>query len=91
MQNEEFIQLIMTNTIGESILVETLKSAAYFVSKSGNVQSIKHPVLMGKYHESRSCYYFVQGTGLDVLIQRFHLAYDAENLRSTFNYCLRHS
>lgn len=91
MEQDEFVQLVMTNTIGESILVETLRSAAYFIMRSSSQFKPKHHVTKSFLQESRYCYYFVQGTGLDLLIQRFHLEYDPDQIRNTFNYCLRHT
>ena len=82
MPDNDLIKFMIMNTIGESVLIETLRSAAYFVTRSSNGQ---------RFNESSACYLFVQGTGLDVLIQRFHLDYDPEKIRDTFNYCVRHA
>jgi len=90
MESDEFVYLLMTNTLGESILVETLRSAAYFLTHSGNEFKPKHHITRHFLQESRYCYFFVQGTGLDLLIKRFHLEYDPEQIRQTFNYCARH-
>lgn len=90
-REEDLMQIFLTNTIGESILIETLKAAAYFVTRSGNDFKPRHHVTKSSLEESRYCYFFVQGTGLDVLISRFHLPYNPDELRNQFNYCLRHS
>lgn len=89
-REEELMQILLTNTIGESILIETLRSAAYFITRSGNDFKPKHHVTKALLEESRYCYFFVQSTGLDVLIRRFHLDYNPETLRNQFNYCVRH-
>lgn len=91
MNENDLIQLVLTNTLGESVLVETLKSAAYFVMHSANFQTKRYET-KNNFLEARYCYFFVtQGTGLERLIQRFHLGYDPDALRSNFQYYLRHS
>ena len=89
--SDNSLRLLMTNTLGESILVETLRSAAYFITRSHNGFKPQHHVTRNFLNESRYCYFFVQSTGLDVLIQRFHLEYDPDEVRNVFNYCIRHA
>lgn len=91
MEPEEVIQLLMTNTLGESILIETLRSAAYFATRSHNGFKTKSYYYKNYYKESQECYHFIQGTGLDMLIHRFHLDYDPNQIRGCFNYCIRHT
>jgi len=88
--SSNMIMMLLTNTMGESILVETLKAAAYFISRSANSLKPKHHVTRAQLQEGRYCYYFIQGTGLDILIEEFELEYDPETLRNSFNYFLRH-
>lgn len=73
-------RLLLANTVGLSILAETFRSAAYFASRSD--------VMVGDY-ESKECFMFVQGTGLDLLLQYYHLNYDPHVLRGQFNYYLK--
>lgn len=77
----------VVTSLGQAVLVETLKAAAYYVTHSNQTRS-KAGI---QYREAISCYMFVQGTGLQVLINKFGLDYDAENIQSTFNYCVRKS
>lgn len=91
MSEEELVHILMTNTLGESVLVATLKSASFFYASSVNHSNPKHERSKRFLQEARYCYYFVQSTGLDMLIQRFHLGYDPEQIRGIFNYCVRHS
>jgi hypothetical protein len=74
------------NTLGHSVLIETFKGAAYYVNHSGGSRS--KVMSLG---EARSCYLFVQGTGLSVLLNHFGMDYDVDRLRGIFNYCVRHS
>lgn len=75
--NTEIMQLLMMNTIGLSILHETLKTASRF-----NVASSSYNIKSEKYQ----CYAFVQGSGLDQLLVDYHLDYNPSYLRSSFNY-----
>jgi len=75
----DLISLMMLNTLGMSILTETLRSAS-----SANFANL---YLSGP--ESEQCYLFVQGTGLDILIDTYDLGYEPGRLRMTFNYCYR--
>lgn len=79
----------IVNTLGQSVLLETLKMAAYYISHSnGNTRRHDFTVHMS---EASSCYAYVQGTGLQILINRFSLAYDADQIRESFNYYIRRS
>lgn len=102
MNSEDIVRILMTNTLGESILVETLRSAAFFITRSGNQVTFSssgtgYYEKYGKryYHrvflEAKECYFFVQSTGLDLLIQRFNLDYDPDELRKGFEYYVRHT
>ena len=91
MTSPDFIQMFMMNTIGESILVETLKSAAYFITRSNGTFQPKHHVTKSYLQEAGYCYFFVQGTGLDLLIHRYRLDYNPDELRNTFNYYAKHT
>lgn len=75
--------------MGEAVLIETLKMAAYYVNHS-NI-TIKSRPWRINFSEAKSCYLFVQGTGLNVLLSRFGLNYDAEKIQDNFNYCVRRS
>lgn len=77
----------VVNSMGQAVLVETLKAAAYYVTHSNGTKS--HAGIQFK--EAMSCYAFVQGTGLHIIINQFGLDYDAEKIQETFNYCVRKS
>lgn len=79
--------ILLANTLGQSILIETFKSAAYYVTNS-NCQTSER-MKINRIKEGSACFMFVQGTGLDNLIQRYCMDYDAEKLRQGFEYCLR--
>lgn len=69
----------MWNTLGLSILSQTLKTASLFFSNNPHYGT----------KETKSCYAFVQGTGLDTLIFAYGLEFDPENLRQSFNYYIK--
>lgn len=80
----------MVNTIGHAVLIENIKMAAYYLNHSNglSVMTKNDKTYM---NEAKSCYMFVQGTGLDITINEFDLSYSAHNIRRIFNYCIRHS
>lgn len=77
----------LINSIGNAVLIETLKLAAYYVNHSDPRVFTRN--WQANVREAQSCYAFVQGTGLEILIGRFGLEYNPENIRDTFNYCVR--
>mgnify|MGYP001569631521 CR=1 FL=1 len=68
--------MLLTNTIGLSILIETLKQAGELFLNVHPRQSILR--------ESRSCFAFIQGSGLEMLLQEWNLDYEAKHLRRAF-------
>ena len=80
----------IVNSIGNAVLIETIKMAAYYVNHSGNYSGHSF-TFISNMKEAKTCYAFVQGTGLQLLIDRFGLAYHADKIQDTFNYCVRKS
>jgi hypothetical protein len=76
---DDVFPLMMLNTIGVSVLVEVLKSASKIFT-SGNTNYYKARV----HNESQRCFAFVRGTGLEFVINTYHLDYDAEKLKDAF-------
>ena len=79
--NGEVALLLWANTIGLSIISETLRSAAMFILNTN--------AYIYKVREYRESYAFVQGTGLDMVMQQYGLNYDPDELRNGFNSYLR--
>jgi len=79
----DLVGLLLTNTIGMSILCETIKTAGYMFIHSGVVSKRSHSskTMM---NESKDCFAFIQGTGLELLMEDYGIGYDADNLRITF-------
>jgi hypothetical protein len=65
--------LMMMNTIGLSILYAEFKRASWFYS-----QPHYHP------KSSSDSLAFIQGTGLEIVVDTYHLMYDADRLRNVF-------
>lgn len=82
---------LLVNSIGCSVLIETIKMAAFYVNHSGSYKPGRFGYFNAKIKEGRECYMFVQGTGLQTIIAQFGLEYDADKLQETFNYCVRRS
>src|SRR3990167_3821265 len=79
MTDENVLRILIMNTMGDSILIETFKSAViFFVSSSNHIQK--------QDKEGQLAYSFIQGSGLDLLVNRFQLSYDSYSLRTLFNY-----
>ena len=87
----QLMQILMANTIGLSILVETLRSAAHFAVSPPSYENNHDWVVRSYYKEGKECYAFVQGTGLETLLVNYNLQYDADKLREGFNYYVRKS
>ena len=86
MQDESYF-IALANTLGHSVLIETVRSAAYYVANSNCHTSDRMKIARIK--EGSSCFIFIQGTGLDNFIQRYCMDYNPDTLREGIQYCLR--
>lgn len=70
--------LMVMNTIGLSILFAEFRKAswAYFLPKYHGQKTVKQ--------SASDSLAFIEGTGLDVVLQTYHLMYDPEQLRNVF-------
>lgn len=69
MDSQNIMSLMITNTIGLSVLYEVLREAYSYLSAN-------QPRTIDK-----QAFMFVQGTGLEKLLVYYHMDYDAENIR----------
>lgn len=69
--------VMLANTIGMTVLTDTLKDAAYVFFHTGTISHEKQ-------EDSRDSLAFIQGTGLDMMIIAYRINLDAENLRKSF-------
>ena len=85
--------IAQVNTLGHAVLVETIKMAVYYLNHSnGLANGFNHSKnFRSEINEARSCYMFVQGTGLQVTLNSFDLNYNADRIKYLFNYLVRHS
>ena len=82
--------IAVVNTMRHAVLIETRKMAAYYINHSNVI--LDCPRRIKNYiNEAKSCYLFVQGTGLQVTMNRFYMNYDSEKIKHLFNYMVRHS
>lgn len=80
--SQMLVRLMVMNTIGMSILFEAFHNASFIYKiPRGNQYMTRKEVL--------DSYAFVQGTGLDILLQSYHLDYDPDQLRNGFNYYMK--
>ena len=78
--NPFLAHIMLINTIGLSIVVESFSEAYYFLShNSSTTSSVRR-----KAEEFRDSFIFIQGTGLEKVIQEYGIGYDADALRRTF-------
>jgi len=74
--------VIMMNTIGMSVVVRVLKDAAFALEHTGRA-SIRFPLSRHPAVASEPIL-FIQGTGLEMVIDRFGLGLNADKLRDQF-------
>lgn len=67
--------------LAKEVLAKTILDAAYMFTHT-NGKLTRERLTM--YKTSQQAFAFLQGTGLEVMIQEYGLAYDAENIRSLF-------
>lgn len=82
--SSQLTSLLIANTLGLSVVTEVLKAAYSFFS----------PQRRGHFTTRTECeesYALIQGSGLEMILETYHLDYDAESLRSGFNYFLKRS
>lgn len=84
LSSEQLTTVLLANTLGLSILTETLRSASFMFFHSNNGVHEHSQSQKQKLRESYRSFAFVQGTGLDVLLDRYALAYNANLLREAF-------
>lgn len=71
--------LVILNRIGIGVIKEALQSAAYYLTHSNGNN-------MRQLNEASQSFTFVSGTGLDVIINYYHLDYNSDRLKDAF-YC----
>jgi len=84
-------QILFINTIGLCVLMQNLQSAAYYISHTNaNIFQYKrkHEFLY-RMKDGSASYAFINGSGLDVMLNQYALDYDAEKLRDGFFYAMR--
>ena len=89
-QTDDFKYFMMINTIGMSILIDSIKSASrlFIYSNGYTIPPYKLPsrMLSQRLKECKQSFMFIQGTGLDMIINQYHLGYDPDHLRTCFNH-----
>ena len=70
-------KLMLANTIGMSVLMETLKDASYALNYTSGAR-------LDKVIDAHDSLAFIQGTGLDLMLYYYKLDYNAENIRMSF-------
>lgn len=71
------LNLMAMNHLGLCVLEDTLKTAAkMFLPRHSTSKEIVET------------FYFIRGTGFELMLNRFGLNYDADELRSQFYYCV---
>jgi hypothetical protein len=75
------MKLLWMNTIGMTILIDALKESSYLFTGSDGRGHYLRPKKRELCEESLA---FVQGTGMDMMINTYYIAYDPHELRNTF-------
>lgn len=88
MDQADLQNLIFINTLGMYTLVETFRSAQYMFTTSNKYgRPIKANGQLKQ--QAKECYAFIQGTGLELFLQRHFIDMDADKLRAGFHGALR--
>ncbi len=75
--------ILFMNHIGLGVIREALQSAEYYVHHSDS-SNIKNVTTIRKVNRGNKSFVFVSGTGLHAVIDYYHLAYDADELKNKF-------
>ena len=80
----DYKNLVFITTMALSALVTTLLDAAYILGyrSKRNAEGKTNPKLE---NSSKEAYAFISGTGLNIMIDYYHLDYDPEEIRNKFN------
>ena len=70
-------RLMFMNTIGMSVLVDVIKASAYYMNGSNGYRLKRYSQSVGS-----SSLAFIQGTGLEIMLDTYHIEYSADKLRS---------
>lgn len=75
--------ILFMNHIGLGVIKEALQSAEYYVhhSDTTNISNISR---IRRVNRGNKSLMFVSGTGLHTVVEYYHLAYDADELRNKF-------
>ena len=92
---EQMITLLQVNTLGMSVLTETIKSAAFYMNNTYHM--IEEAKFNKSYvshfkmdmREGRQSLAFINGTGLEIMLDSYCLDFNADRLRSGFFYLMR--
>ena len=78
---KECMHLMALNTIGMTVLVDALLEASCYFTGSGlNGRQLGER----RMQECKESLAFVQGTGLDIIVDTYQIAYDTDHLRKSF-------
>lgn len=84
------MNLAFINTLGLQVLTQTFKSAAFYIRNIDYLCTWKQPKHFRSYmKEGSSCLAFINGSGLDIMLEQYALAYDSDELRDGFFYLSR--
>ena len=75
--SESLVTLMFMNTLGMTILENAFKTASFLFTRSNSVSEKK----LEEYKENLA---FIQGTGLEIMLDTYHIVYDANKLRNGF-------
>ena len=90
--SQQVIQyILMANTMGHSIIIEVFNSAVSYYTHSSGLYNGHGRTSRRIFLEGSACYAFIQGTGLDLLLDRYFMDYNPSRLREGFNWCLKKS
>lgn len=78
--------MLLANTIGMSIIKDAFQCAAHYLTKGNNGYNMSS---IYSTREGSASLAYIQGTGLEMTIQRFCLNLDADSLRTSFFHMIK--
>jgi len=83
-EQHELMQILQLNTIGQTILVNAIKEASWLFKVSTDDLGKRSYKFIEKLSNAEASLIFIQGTGLEMMLDNYGVAFDAEEIRKCF-------
>lgn len=76
--------LLMMNTIGLAVVIDACRSAMYYVTHTGCL--LRNNYQKETMKKGSSALAFIEGSGLDIVLNTYYLHFDPDSLRNVFHF-----